>query len=118
MSMQFNLEFLQLLNKPIIRMNDSPSIFNQLESLSIGVSLMLYKVSQHQRNRTGHSSQAMNHDAGSLQTIINVIGGLVEKFTNVKGFMIVSRNIQEIRNISAGVSQFYSLGRSEYSLDL
>ena len=46
----------------------------------------------------------MNYEIGSLETIMDVIGGLMEKLTNVEGVVIFSRNIEEVGDICFAVA--------------
>ena len=60
----------------------------------------------------------MYNDVGSLETIIDEIGGLMEKLANVTSFMVIDRDVKEIGDVCPGVSKVDSLGRGEDSLDL
>lgn len=42
----------------------------------------------------------------------------MEIFTNVERLMIISRNVEKVRDVGLGVAQFNSFGGSEDRLDL
>lgn len=60
----------------------------------------------------------MHHDVGSLETIIDEIGSLVEEFAEVKGLMVFSGNVKEVRHIGSGVSKVHTFARGKNCLDL
>ena len=60
----------------------------------------------------------MNHDARSLEAIMDEVGGLVEVFADVARFVVVGRYVEEVRNILFGVTELHSFSCREDSLDL
>lgn len=46
------------------------------------------------------------------------VGGLVEVLADVAGLVVVSRHVEEVRNIVLGVTKLHSFGCGEDSLDL
>jgi len=46
----------------------------------------------------------MHHYVGSLETIMDEVGSLVEVLADVTGLVIISRNIEKVRNVMFRVS--------------
>jgi hypothetical protein len=60
----------------------------------------------------------VHHDAGSLEAIMDEVGGLMEVFADVARFVVVGRYVEEVRNIIFRVTELHSFGCREDSLDL
>lgn len=48
---------------------------------------------------------------------MDVVGRLMEIFTNVEGFVVVCGDVEEVGDVSLGVVEFDSLGGSEDGFD-
>ena len=59
----------------------------------------------------------MNHEVSSLETVIDVVGGLVEKFADVEALVIFCWDVEKVGNLVFGVSKFYAFGGGEDCLD-
>ena len=60
----------------------------------------------------------MHHDIGLLNTIIDKSSSLIEVPADIKGLVIVSRNIESVRNILSGMTDLYSLRSRKQSSNL
>ena len=109
------LILLQLLNKSIIGMNNSPPSFDQTISILITHTLMLDEVGNDKTDRPGDSSQTMDHNAGLGKHLLDPIGSIFEMHANIIFLMIISRYLLIVRDIPARMLNIDSPARSQQS---
>jgi len=98
---------------------DYPSLgFYVVEGFMVGIVQMLDEVGKNQGDWSRDTRQAVDHDVGPLQAIIDVVRCLVKIFTDVERFMVVSRHVEKVRDVGLWVPELNSLGSSENRLDL
>lgn len=79
---------------------------------------MFDQKSDGQRHRSRYSSKTVDHDVGPLQTFMDEPSSLLEIFANIKSFMILSWNIEEVRNLSPRMIDLNSLSSGQQCTDL
>ena len=100
----FSFKFFKMMNKSIIGMDDSSPALDSIKGSLERKPFVFDQVWDDQRNRTGYSCQTMHHYVGSLETIMDEVGSLVEVLADVTGLVIISRNIEKVRNVMFRVS--------------
>jgi hypothetical protein len=58
---------------------------------------------EHERDRSRDSSETVNQNIGPLDALVDISGSLMEVLADIKGLMILSRDIEEVRNIMPGM---------------
>lgn len=91
-------------------MNDSPPSLDHVKGTLERVSLVFDEVRDNERYGAGYSGQTVNDDVGSLEAIIDEIGGLMEKLPDVTRLMVIDWNVEEVGNLSPGVAEVNSFG--------
>lgn len=99
-------------------MDDLPPSLDQSISLTVGHSPVFDQKGDGQRHRPRYSSETVDHDVGPLQTLMDKPCSLLEVLADIKSLMIFSRDIEEVRNLSTRMIDFYSLSSGQQCTDL
>lgn len=106
---QIPFEPFELFDEAVIGMdNFSPSL-DQTVSLTVAHSPVLHQISQDEGNRTRHTRQTMHHDICPLDALMDVACRLMEIPPNIKGLMILSGNVEEVRNFTLRMADLHAL---------
>jgi len=106
---QFPFEPFELLDEAVIGMdNFSPSL-DQTVSLTVTHPPVLHEVSQDEGDRPRDTRQAVHHDICPLDALMDVACRLMEIPPNIKGFMILSGNVKEVRNFTLRMADLHAL---------
>ena len=91
-------------------MNDSPPSLDHVKGTLERVSLVFDEVRDNERYGAGYSGQTVNDDVGSLEAIIDEIGGLMEKLADVASLVVVDGDVEEVGDFGPGVAEIDSFG--------
>ena len=107
----------ELLDECIIGANYLTAVLNPIEGILEAHSAILNEIGQDKSDWSRDSSQAVYHEISPFKAVFDEWSGLIEESAQVKSFVVLSRDVEGVRDDMLGMVDFMAFTGCQHCFD-